>query len=100
LLYAFFVLFYVFFCVVLCDVCFVTFPVLFVCIYVLNNCHWVTTQLQLNIYIISYQVFFVINLCHQGKTLCSPCIIFLTETYCVLPAIGNESTYIYRPKIE
>ena len=37
-----FVLFYVLF--------FVTFPVLFVCICVLNNCHRVTTQLQLNVY--------------------------------------------------
>jgi hypothetical protein len=38
-----------FFRVVLCDVCFVTFPILFVCICVLNNCHWMSTQLQLNI---------------------------------------------------
>jgi len=37
-----------YFCV-LCIVCFVTFPVLFVCICVLNNCHWVATQLQLNV---------------------------------------------------
>jgi hypothetical protein len=44
------------FCVVLCIVCFVSFPVLFVCICVLNYCHWVATQLQLNIsYIISYK---------------------------------------------
>ena len=34
-----------------------TFPVLFVCTCVLNNCHWVATQLQLNIYhIISYHI--------------------------------------------
>jgi hypothetical protein len=39
-----------YFCVVLGIVCFVTFPVLFVCICVLNYCHWVATQLQLNIY--------------------------------------------------
>jgi len=38
-----------YFCVVLCIVCFVTFPVLFLCTCVLNNCHRVTTQLQLNI---------------------------------------------------
>jgi hypothetical protein len=38
-----------YFCV-LCIVCFVRFLVLFVCICVLNNCHWVATQLQLNIY--------------------------------------------------
>ena len=37
-----------YFCV-LFIVCFVTFPVFFVCICVLNNCHWVATQLQLNI---------------------------------------------------
>ena len=37
------------FCVVLCTVCFVSFSVLFVCICVLNYCHWVVTQLQLNI---------------------------------------------------
>jgi len=37
------------FCVVLCIVCFVTLLVLFVYICVLNNCHWVATQLQLNI---------------------------------------------------
>jgi hypothetical protein len=38
-----------YFCVVLYIDCFVTFSVLFVCICVLNNCHWVATQLQLNI---------------------------------------------------
>jgi hypothetical protein len=55
LLYVFFVLFYVF-CVVLCVFCFVSFSVLFVCICVLNYCHWVATQLQLNI---SYRIFYV-----------------------------------------
>jgi len=46
------------FCVVLCIVCFVTYSVLFVCICVLNYCHWVATQLQLNIsyHIISYHI--------------------------------------------
>jgi len=38
-----------YFRVVICIVCFVTFPVLFVCICVLNNCHWLATQLQVNI---------------------------------------------------
>jgi len=52
-LFLIFVLFYVF-CVVLCIVCFVSFSVLFVCICVLNYCHWVATQLQLNI---SYHIF-------------------------------------------
>ena len=33
----------------LCIVCFVSFSVLFVCICVLYHCHWVATQLQLNI---------------------------------------------------
>jgi len=51
-MYCFFVLFV--FCVVLCTVCFVSFSVLFACICVLNYCHWVATQLQLNI---SYQYF-------------------------------------------
>ena len=37
------------FCVVLCIVCFVSFSVLFVCICVPYYCHWVATQLQLNI---------------------------------------------------
>jgi len=50
-----FVLFYVF-CVVLCIFCFASFSVLFVCICVLNYCHWVATQLQLNI---SYHIFYV-----------------------------------------
>jgi len=47
-----------YFCVVLYIVCFVTFLILFVCICVLNNCHQVTTQLQLNIsyHIISYHI--------------------------------------------
>jgi len=41
--------------VVLCIVYFVSFSVLFVCKYVLYYCHWVATQLQLNIsYHISY----------------------------------------------
>ena len=44
-----------YFCVVLCIVCFVTYSVWFVCICVLNYCHWVATQLQLNIsYHITY----------------------------------------------
>jgi hypothetical protein len=43
------------FCDAPCIVCFVTLPVLFVCICVLNNCHQVTTQLQLNI---SYHISF------------------------------------------
>ena len=38
-----------YFCVVLCIVCFVSLSVLFVCICVLNNCHRLSTQLQLNI---------------------------------------------------
>jgi len=37
-----------YFCVVICIVCFESFCVLFVCICVLNYCHWVATQLQLN----------------------------------------------------
>jgi hypothetical protein len=41
-----------YFCVDLCIVCFVSFSVLFVCVCVLYDCHWVATQLQLNI---SYQ---------------------------------------------
>ena len=46
------------FCVVLCIVCFVSFPVLFLCIRELTYCHWVATQLQLNI---SYHIYHIIN---------------------------------------
>ena len=50
LFYEYFVSFYVFAC---CSMyCFVSFFVLFVCLCVLNYCHWVVSQLQLNI---SYQ---------------------------------------------
>jgi hypothetical protein len=53
-LFLIFMLLYVF-CVVLCIVCFMTFPVLFLCICVLNNCHRVTTKLQLNM---SYHIIY------------------------------------------
>jgi hypothetical protein len=75
------------FVVVLCTVCFVTFPVLFVCICVLNNCHWVATQLQLNIniyhiiyhtYKIAFKIYVSIAvLCCISS--CSVCCLSVTK---------------------
>jgi len=64
-----------YFCV-LCIVCFVTFPVLFVCLCVLNNCHWVATQLQLNI---SYHTWLFICC-----ALSFVAVLFIKEMLCCL----------------
>jgi len=77
---------FMYFCVVLCIVCFVSFPVLFICICVLNYCHWVATQLQLNI---SYHIFFYLLCCFMYfcVVLCIVCFVSFSLLFiciCVL----------------
>jgi hypothetical protein len=66
---------------VLCIVCSVLFPVLFVCTCVLNNCHWVATQLQLNI---SIHIEFKIR--NVALDVCRMCpFVLLVKFYWGLP---------------